>query len=59
MKLIQKLLYINLFKLNQKLDFDTLEENDDFLKNYEDLGSDSEDEENFINIKSNDIQNLF
>ena len=46
-------------KLNQKIDFDSLEENDDFLNNYEDIGSDSDDEENFINIKSKDIQNLF
>ena len=45
--------------LNQKIDFDRLEENDDFLNNYEDLGSDSDDEENFINIKSKDIQDLF
>ena len=36
-----------------------IEENDDFLNNYEDLDSDSDDEENFINIRSKDIQDLF
>ena len=45
--------------LNQKIDFDSLDENDDFLHNYEKLPSDSDDEENFINIKSKDIQDLF
>ena len=36
-----------------------IDENDDFLNNYEDLDSDSDGEENFINIRSKDIQDLF
>ena len=47
-------------KLNKGRNFfEPLDDNDDFLNNYKDLGSDSDDEENYINIKSKDIQDLF
>ena len=36
-----------------------MDDNDDFLNNYKDFGSDSDNEENYINIKSKDIQDLF
>ena len=46
--------------LNPNLDFiGPIDEEDDFLNNYKDVGSDSDDEENYINIKSKDIQDLF
>ena len=46
--------------ISQNISFkEQIDDNDDFLNNYKDKGSDSEDEENYINIKSKDIQDLF
>jgi hypothetical protein len=46
--------------ISQDISFkEQIDDNDDFLNNYKDKGSDSEDEENYINIKSKDIQDLF
>ena len=47
-------------KLNKNSDFiGHIDDKDDFLNNYEDIGSDSDNNENYINIKSKDIQDLF
>ena len=47
-------------KLEQNSDFiGYIDDNDHFLNNYKDIGSDSDDNENYINIKSKDIQDLF
>ena len=47
-------------KLNKNADFiGHIDDKDDFLNNYEDIGSDSDNNENYINIKSKDIQDLF
>ena len=47
-------------KIEQNMNFiGPIDDNDDFLNNYQDYGSDSDDEENYINIKSKDIQDLF
>lgn len=46
--------------LNEQIDFlDENNEKDAFLSNYRDSDSDSDDEEDYINIKSKDIQDLF
>ena len=46
--------------ISQNINFiGPIDENDDFLNNYEDSGSDSDDEENYVNIRSKDIQDLF
>ena len=46
--------------INQDINYiGPIDDNDDFLYNFKDFGSDSDEEENFINIKSKDIQDLF
>ena len=47
-------------RLNNSIDFfDDNKETDTFLSNYKESNSDTDNEEEYINIKSKDIQDLF